>query len=139
MPLTPGTHVIRLDWRDARGIQAIYRMPQLELGLPAVNAALNITVPRDRVVLLTSGPAMGPAVLIWGVLIVTIVLALVAARVLETPLRTVDWLLLGIGLVQTSIGSAVLVAGWFAAMALRKRAHDIESPWRAPESTNLHH
>jgi hypothetical protein len=79
---------------------------------------------------MTYGPIMGPAVLLWGVLIVTLGLAAVASRIIDTPLRTIDWLLLGIGLVQSSIAATVLVAVWFLILAYRKRASLIESPWR---------
>lgn len=130
IPLTPATRLLKIDWRDANGIAGAYAAAQLDLGLPAVNALLEIVVPQDRVVLLTRGPQMGPAVLLWGLLLVTLALAVLAGRHLGTPLRTHDWLLLGLGLMQWSIGAMALVAGWFLLMAWRRRAATIATAWQ---------
>lgn len=126
LPVTPGAHNLKLEWRDANGVSAVYASPQIDLGLPAVNATVEIAVPADRVVLMTRGPVMGPAVLLWGLLIVVMILAVIAGRHVDTPLKTIDWLLLGIGLMQWSIPATALVAGWFMVMLVRKRNAPIE-------------
>jgi len=87
----------------------------MALGAPSVNARLTLHVPKDRWTLWVSGPDLGPAVLLWGVLLV---LALAAAILSRTssgylPLGFVSWLLLGIGLSQVSVASALLVVVWF--------------------------
>jgi len=128
VPLTPGAHAIKLNWRDAAGMAANYAAPRLDLGAPAVNAFVELAVPRDRVTLLTFGPLMGPAVLLWGVLIVTIGLAVVAGRLTDTPLKTSHWIILGLGLSQSSMAVAAIVAMWFIAMAIRRRAPLASSP-----------
>ncbi|WP_301102268.1 hypothetical protein [Propionivibrio sp.] len=130
VPVTPATRLLKIDWRDANGISGAYVAPQIDLGLPAVNALLEIVVPQDRVVLLTTGPQMGPAVLLWGVLLVTLILAVLAGRHADTPLSSLDWLLLGVGLMQWSMPATVLVAGWFLIMAWRRRATPMASAWK---------
>lgn len=129
LPITPGAHAVQIDWRDPGAVAWRYRAPQLDLGAPAVNASVSLTVPRDRVVLFATGPLVGPAVLLWGVLVVVVALAPVFARVLPTPLGIASWILLGVGLVQASVGSVLLVVGWFVLLAVRRR-YAAASPWR---------
>jgi hypothetical protein len=129
LPITPGEHTVRIDWRDPSAVATHYRSPQLDLGAQAVNATITLAVPRDRVVLFTKGPLVGPAVLLWGVLVVVVAIAVVLSRVLPSPLGTAAWILLGVGLVQSSVSAAFFVIGWFVLLALR-RHYLAASPWR---------
>jgi hypothetical protein len=79
-----------------------------------------MTVPADRWLLFAAGPRLGPAVLFWGVLLVVLLAALALGRVKIVPLRTHQWLLLGIGLTQANPLVVVVVAGWFFALAWRQ-------------------
>lgn len=121
LPLRPGTQEARLDWRSPEGIGASLRSPAVDLGLPSVNAELVIEPGRDRWVLWTQGPLLGPAVLFWGVLIVLVIVAAGLARVPLTPLRTLSWLLLGVGLSQVPVIVGVIVVGWLLALGARAR------------------
>ncbi|HDP88403.1 MAG TPA: hypothetical protein ENN42_00340 [Thioalkalivibrio sp.] len=121
LPLRPGEQRVRLDWRAPEGIGASLSTPMVDLGSPSVNVELVLEPGRDRWVLWTRGPLLGPAVLFWGVLIVIIVLAAGLARVPLTPLRTLQWLLLGVGLSQVPIAVAVIVVGWLLALGARAR------------------
>jgi hypothetical protein len=47
-----------------------------------------------------------------------------------TPLKTLDWLLLGLGLSQAGVWVGLLVAGWLFAMGLRARLDADLPPWR---------
>lgn len=129
LPITPGEHSVQLDWRDVSAASGHYRSPQLDLGAQAVNATLTLAVPHDRVVLFTDGPLVGPAVLLWGVMIVVVVIAAVLSRVVPGPLGLGAWILLGVGLVQASIASVFFVVGWFVLLAIR-RSYVAQSPWR---------
>jgi hypothetical protein len=87
-------------------------------------------MPEDRWVLFVQGPRIGPVVLFWGVLAVLAVLSLGLGRVRLTPLRSWDWLLLGIGLSLAQVWVLVLVAGWLLALGLRWQL-DAQGPrWR---------
>ncbi|MFX8055691.1 hypothetical protein ABTK93_20855, partial [Acinetobacter baumannii] len=79
---TPGAQQIDIGWREPSGMAALWRHEGLALGLPGVNDALALTVPQDRIVLAVGGPLLGPAVLIWGALVIALVLACWAPRVL---------------------------------------------------------
>lgn len=121
LPLHPGAQMVQLRLRADRGLGLLTTTPALTPGLPGVNARLTVHLPPDRWVLLAGGPALGPAVLFWGVLAVLLVVALALGRVGMTPLKGLQWSLLMIGLSQLPIWGAALVAGWLFALALRGR------------------
>ncbi len=120
LPIAPGEQRIILNWQEANGIGSLLSTPQVGLGIDSVNANINIQMPDSHWVLFTFGPQLGPAVLFWGVLIVVVMIAIGLGRTKQTPLKTYQWLLLGIGLSQASIGIAMLVVGWLFAMAYRQ-------------------
>jgi len=120
LPVNPGPQRVELRWRQADGITARLRSPAVDLGAPSVDAHLRIEVPPNRWVLFAGGPRLGPAVLFWSLLPVMALVAIGLGRVRATPLRTRDWLLLGIGLTQVPIAAAVVVAGWLLALGWRR-------------------
>ncbi|MFO1350530.1 MAG: hypothetical protein U1F68_07590 [Gammaproteobacteria bacterium] len=121
LPIVPGAQAVRLVWREDRGIEARFRTPPVDLGAPSVNSQLNVGLGMDRWLLWASGPRLGPAVLFWGVLLVTVIIAVGLGRVRITPLGTGQWLLLGIGLSQLPAYASVAVVGWLIALGLRAR------------------
>jgi hypothetical protein len=121
LPLQPGAQSVELSFRSATGIETLFRTPALDLGAPSVNTALNVSLSADRWALLLGGPLLGPAVLFWGVLLVVVLIAVGLGRIDLTPLRTWHWVLLGIGLTQTSIGESVIIVGWLLALGGRTR------------------
>jgi hypothetical protein len=130
LPLVPGSQSIVIEWREPGALATRLSPKGLDLGVPAVNLNLSLTLPEDRWVLYASGPRMGPVVLFWAVLLVLAGLALALGRVRLTPLRPLDWLLLGVGLSLAQIWVALLVAGWLLALGLRQRM-TLEVPrWR---------
>ncbi|RZL01857.1 MAG: hypothetical protein EOP36_09745 [Rubrivivax sp.] len=121
LPITPGAHLVKLDWREPRGMGWWFKSQVLNLGAAGVNDRLVIQVPADRVVLAVGGPAVGPAVLFWGVLIVIVAVAVGLGRLRFTPLGAVSWVLLGLGIAQMSLIGMALVVGWFLVMEGRRR------------------
>lgn len=121
LPLAPTAQQVELLWREGRGVAAHFATPQVDLGLPSVNARIELNPGQGRWVLFTGGPQLGPAVLFWGVLLVVLLAAAGLARVRLTPLRFHHWLLLGIGLTQTPALVAVIVVGWLLALGARDR------------------
>jgi hypothetical protein len=89
--------------------------------MPAGNLSLTVEVPRDRWVLWTSGPVLGPAVLYWPEFVVFLAAAFLLGRIGGTPLKTIDWLLLGLGLSTVSWGLLALLAVWAYVVAWRGR------------------
>ena len=121
VPVTPGAHQVRIDWREPRGMGAHFQTQPLNLGAAGVNDALSLNVPQDRVVLAVGGPTVGPAVLFWGVLLVIVAAAMALGRWHFSPLGVVSWVLLGLGVAQMSLAGVALVAGWFLVLEARGR------------------
>ncbi|HSA47259.1 MAG TPA: hypothetical protein P5552_12270, partial [Candidatus Competibacteraceae bacterium] len=120
LPLVPGIQSVVLTWRSEENLGWRYETPPVDLGGPSVNATVSLNLPRDRWLLWTNGPAMGPAVLFWGMLAVILAGAIGLARFSGAPMRTHQWFLLGIGLSQSHIIAILLVAGWLLLLARRK-------------------
>jgi len=119
LPLTPGKQNIHLTWRENRPLGWNWRTPPVDLGLSSVDAFITVHMPRNRWVLLCGGPPVGPAVLFWSAVLVVVLLSAGLGRVQATPLRFRHWLLLGLGLTQSSLLIALPVAAWFLLMAYR--------------------
>lgn len=117
----PGTHLVKLEWREPRGMQTLYRIQHLASKLSGSNLFSTLRVPHDRIVLAVGGDGYGPAVLFWGVVVVILALAYGLARTRLTPLGFVAWALLGIGLAQSSLLGAIVVCGLFFVLHTRQR------------------
>jgi hypothetical protein len=134
LPLHPGEQIFRLAWRQDQEIEPIWRTPTTDLGLDSVNSQIRTEMAHDRWVLFTRGPTLGPAVLFWGELLIILLAALILGRFRGySPLGTVSWLLLGVGLSQVSIWAGLLVVVTFFAFGYRRGM----SPPDYPRSFNL--
>ncbi len=121
LPVTPGSKRYKITVRQAQELGINAKTPAFDLGLPSANLQLNLNLPADRWVLFTCGPAVGPAVLYWGELIITIVLAYALSRTRRTPLKLWQWLLLGFGFSTASWFALVVVVIWLFALDARER------------------
>jgi hypothetical protein len=122
LPIVPGAQTIGLVWRSPHGIGARVQSPDLDLGAASVNVDTTIHVPADRWTLAAGGGRLGPAVLFWSLLLVVLLASIVLGRIESTPLGTIQWSLLGVGLTQAPIWVAVIVAGWLLALGWRLRS-----------------
>ncbi|MFG6414385.1 hypothetical protein ACG02S_10810 [Roseateles sp. DC23W] len=121
LPLTPGAQQVDIRWRTPEGMGPLWRHDGLALGLPGVNDRLQLEVPEDRIVLAVGGPLIGPAVLIWGVLAVVLVLAWFAPRGLPGVMTRPAWIILALGVAPVSLWALLLLAGWFGLLEARRR------------------
>lgn len=128
LPVTPGSKRYKITVRQAQEIGFNAKTPAFDLGLPSANLQLNLNLPADRWVLFTYGPAVGPAVLYWGELVVMIVLAYFLSRLRRTPLKLWQWLLLGFGFSTASWFALLVVVAWLFALDWRER-------WQATSTT----
>jgi hypothetical protein len=121
LPLTPGFHSVTVSWLETKSLDAIIEMPKLNLDLEAANIEYYMSTPQDRWTLFARGPVQGPAVLFWSMAGAILVFSLFLGRLKFTPLGTVSWFLLFLGLAQLSLVWALIVAGWLLAFGLRGR------------------
>lgn len=129
LPLAPGAQQFAVRVREPVEIGSRTRLPEFDLNTPAANVQLELALPSDRWVLFTFGPAMGPAVLYWGELVVMILVAIGLARLRRTPLKLHQWLLLGVGFSTFSWSALVVVAAWLLALDWRDRWNSAVKPW----------
>ena len=120
LPILPGTHEVRIGWRENVAVAPRVATPVVDLGAPAANVTTALTLPK-RWLLFATGPSLGPAVLYWSELLALIVAALVLGRIQTTPLRTWHWLLLGLGFSTFSWLAFGVVAGWLLAYGAREQ------------------
>ncbi len=121
LPLVPGEQQIVLQWREPRGMGLVFTTSPLDVGISGANANLQIKLPADRWVLLLGGPAMGPAVLFWGVLLVLLLVSIGLGRLSLTPLRGLHWFGLGLGLMPVATDLTAVVFGWLLLLGVRRR------------------
>jgi hypothetical protein len=120
LPLKPGSQNIEVNWLEHQGTAMMQATPAVDLGGEAVNATVTVRMPSERWIAGLSGPSMGPVPLYW----VFIVLVLIAAPLLNklpwAPLKTWQWVLLGLGMTQVHIICPLIVIFWFMAMGHRE-------------------
>ena len=117
--LLPGSHHLQVNWQSDAGIGVRTRAPHVDLASPSSNVLTQLSIPADRWVLFAMGPGVGPAILYWGELIAFIVVAVLLGRSSRSPLRTQEWLLLGLGLSTFSWSVLLLFTAWIFAMKWR--------------------
>jgi hypothetical protein len=127
VPVNPGAQSALIEFREERGVSTFLSSPEVNLGRPGVNAALELVVPAERWLLRAGGEGAGPAILFWGALIVIGLIAFVMGRVsreLGISLTAPQWFLLGLGLTQVEAFGVFMVFMWFVLLALRQRYID---------------
>jgi hypothetical protein len=121
IPLHPGAQRVNIQWHQPVAFSALFKTPEVKIGAAAVNARVTLQMPAKRWILLTGGPRWGPAVLFWSYLTVIVLSALALGRLGLGPLKTWQWLLLGLGLTQIPPVFALIIVGWLLVMGVRER------------------
>ena len=125
LPLRPGEHSVSIEWRTPVNATFSARPTLIDLHTPASNVTTRVSISADRWPLFALGRGVGPAFLYWGELLVFLVVATLLGRWRFSPLRTIEWLLLGLGLSTLSWAVFVLVAMWLFALSWRERAASV--------------
>ncbi|NNF52660.1 MAG: hypothetical protein HKN59_09510 [Gammaproteobacteria bacterium] len=128
LPITPGSHEATVTFRLAEGAAMWQRLAPLTINAQAGNLSVGLTLPQNRWVLVTTGPTLGPAVLYWAELAVFLVFAWLLGKTTITPLKTHDWLLLGLGFSTFSWAILMAVAAWLFVMGWRARSTQFGNP-----------
>ncbi|MEM7283887.1 MAG: hypothetical protein AAF438_19905, partial [Pseudomonadota bacterium] len=130
LPVHPGAQSIAMTFHQSQGMQWRYETPTVNLNAPSANSQITLSMPRDRWILFTGGPAMGPAVLIWGILLIIAVISVILGRLKFAPLRTWEWFLIGAVVSQLHITASLVVVAWFAALQWRSHLPEDAGKWR---------
>ena len=125
----PGRAQVVAEFELSTGMTSAMSVPSVKLDAAAKNVRVIVERPADRWLLWARGPAWGPAILFWGYFVLVLLIALGLGRLSGPPLRSLDWLLLGIGLTQVDSIEAIVVVGFFFLIAKRGATVDL-SPWR---------
>jgi hypothetical protein len=129
LPILPGQHSVLVTWRSNSGMGFRTVTPEVDLGAPAGNIDIGLQMPRDRWLLGTFGPQLGPAVLYWSELAVLIIFALILGRTGLAPLRSWHWLLLGLGFSTFNWQVLGVVAVWLLACGAREHIANSSLNW----------
>lgn len=126
VPLHPGLQRLEVSFQETRAAGLRNATPPLQLPGSATNITVQYQLPHDRWLLFFNGPAIGPAMLYWGVLGVILLGALALSRLarhlaLPMPIALGGWLLLGLGLSTVNRYGALVVAVFFFALAWRQQ------------------
>ena len=127
IPLHPGSQAISLQWKSEKGLGFITRSPAFSLEQGSSNQTINIALPDNRWPLLAGGPLMGPSILLWGMLLVVSLVGYALGRSNVTPLKSHEWILLGLGICTLNFTAFVLVALWLIALNQRGKLTQIST------------
>jgi hypothetical protein len=122
VPLRPGEQTIVIEWKSNVPLGSVAQAGEVRLPVDSANIQTVLHVPENRWVLGAAGPRRGPAVRFWGILICSLLAAVVLGRFAGSPLRAVEWMLLAIGLTQVPLIAALTVVAWL--FVLRWRGGD---------------
>jgi hypothetical protein len=120
LSLSPGSHSVQIDWESFAGASVRTHFPPVDLQSPSSNVESVVRMPAARWVLYAGGGGIGPVILYWGELVIFLAAAYSLGRVRQAPLRTYEWLLLGLGLSTFSWSVLLLFAVWIFAMRWRE-------------------
>ena len=115
----PGEQTVAIGWKRNGNLGISATTDEVRLPVESANIQTVITVPDDRWVLWAYGPQRGPAVRFWGILLCSLLAAAALGRLAKSPLRTIEWMLLVIGLTQIPLPAALTVVGWLFFLAWR--------------------
>ncbi|MCH9741001.1 MAG: hypothetical protein K0U38_09215 [Epsilonproteobacteria bacterium] len=130
IPLQAKAQKVKLSWREEMGTELQYNFSNIDLNRASTNNTVQLTLPYNRWILWTGGPILGPAVLLWGVLLAVLLFAMILGRIKGSPLKTRDWLLLGVGVSTTSVMIMLPIIIWIFALRFREYRGDTLMGWK---------
>lgn len=119
LQLKPGQQQLQLNLKQNNAQPVLLETTGFSLPLTAANIYLQLRMAPDRWILAVGGPAIGPAILFWGMLAVMLLLAIALPNFIQSPLRRRHWLLLFCGICTVSFWIPLLVTLWLLAISKR--------------------
>jgi hypothetical protein len=131
--LKPGSQNLLVSWTTPQLLETTSIAGSIRLPVESSNITTEISVPGERWTLWTFGPVIGPAVRFWGLLLGSVIAAAILSRHRLSPLKSVAWFLMLVGLTQVNLPSALVVILWFFLFSWRGNV-----PWEgSPFIRNL--
>jgi len=130
IPLHPGKQKILLAWNSDQGVTFFTKTPEFTLDQGSSNQQISVSALGDRWIFMLGGPLMGPSILIWGMLLVIVLAGLALGKTKITPLKSYEWIILGLGICTQSFFTFIVVAAWLIALQKRGQLTDINSRWQ---------
>ena len=124
LPLKAKAQTVVIKWKEESTTQNIYSFSDINLSKESVNSSLSLVLPSNRWILWTKGALLGPAVLLWGVLLAILLFALILGRIEGSPLKVRDWLLLGLGVSTSSVMIMLPIVAWISLLRYRELKGD---------------
>lgn len=131
VPLRPGEQSVSISWKINTPLGVRARGEEVRLPVEVANIQTTINVPDDRWVWWAAGPRRGPAVRFWGILICSLLAAVALGKMSRSPIHTLSWMLLVIGLIQVPLPAAATVVVWLFLLAWRgsERPQTLGAGW----------
>ena len=126
--VTHGEHVYGVSWRMEEALGWLYQTPDLSISGDARNVSHTVQLAKNRWILFLGGPAIGSAVLFWGVVIVTVLVGLALSFLPRFPLTKLDASLVAVGATLANIWALLFVALWTLGVWWRARANLTDLP-----------
>jgi hypothetical protein len=120
LPILPGQHRVEIVMRATVEEAIDFTAPTVNLNAPTSNITTKVNMNNQRWILWTNGPLLGPAILYWVEFLAFILVALLLSKVKFSPLNTLNWITLGVGLSLNNWGILMLTALWFASLTASK-------------------
>jgi hypothetical protein len=120
IPILPGEHNVNVVMRATVEEAIAFATPTVDLNAPSSNITTIVNMNNQRWILWTDGPLLGPAILYWVEFLAFVLTALLLSKVRFSPLSTVGWIILGVGLSLNNWGILMLTALWFASLTASK-------------------
>jgi hypothetical protein len=127
IPLHPGEQRVTISWKTEESLGFFSKSPQFSLEHGSSNQHIHINLPNNRWPLFVGGPAVGPSILIWGMLFVVVLIAIALGRSGLTPLKSYQWILLSLGICTLSFATFIVIAIWLIALQQRGKLQSISS------------
>ncbi len=103
--------------------------PSIQLPGAAANISMTTSLPTSVWPIWVQGPAHGPAILFWGVLGVTLVVALALGGHEGNPLGRGSWCLLALGATLGWVQGLIILVVWFYSLQYRSQIIGSAGKW----------
>lgn len=121
VPTSPGRQKIEVAWKLSAPLPMVASPDAVTLPSESANVTSIMQPSADRWLLWTAGPLRGPAVRFWTIIVVAVMAGVALGWLPHSPLRSWEWVLLGIGLTQVNVAPALLVVAWLLVFSWRGR------------------